>query len=504
VEAYSKPLDRLREAVRWFVAVPELLLLHVWSGADLRVAALQEIAQAQLQPENRNAICVCTTPAVDGDADWTARSEELGETVALVAEEAAKAEPPVAIRVPRHAAEPGYVGFTRALKQAVETLSPAFGGVTLVLAPEGIEIAEQWLADLRRLFQDRSLAKVRFIVVETEPAPARALAAELGGLGEAVDIRVDPAAMRRYLRALVEGMKNAPAGADPQRIAGMAGPREAPPPRRGRAVAPAPEVAAPELQAAGVPAAAAQPEVMKELRVEALSASLAQQEGRQEEAIQHQLRARNVAESAGLAREATLMQLMLGGYLLQSGGTAQALDVFDDAARRAKTGGFVELETQSQMAKGGALLMLGRPLDAVRAYGTGGQLAEQGGARTLAIECYRMVGQIFLSQGNETQAATAWQRALAVADGTPQEERLASSAPIAARDLAAMYRRHGLATQANALEEQVKRWETELPAPPDTAPETSAAPANGATAANGSPSVTNGTNGGSPQGGPAA
>jgi hypothetical protein len=480
VEAYSKPLDRLREALRWFVAVRELLLLHVFSGPELRVPALQQIVQAQTQAENRNAFCVCTTPVVDGDADWTARSEELAETVALVAEEAAKAEPPVALRVPKRAAEPGYQGFTRALKQAVETLSPAFEGITLVLAPEGIEAAPGWLTDLRRLLQDRSLAKVRFIVVETEPAPARALAAELAGLGDSVDIRIDPAATRQYLRAIVEGMKSAPAGADPLRVAGMAGPREAPPPRVNQATAPAPEVSAPELQAAGVAPAFARPEVMKDLRVEALSASLAFQEGRAQDAVQHQLRARDVAEAAGLAREAALMQLMLGGYLLQAGGSAQALSAFDDAARRAKAGGFVDLETQSQMAKGGVLLMLGRPLDAGAAYVAGGQLAEQGGAKSLAIECYRMVGQVFLSQGQETQAATAFQRALAIAEGAPKEERLASSATVAAGDLASVYRRHGLTAQADALDEQIKRWQTDLPAPPEAV---SAAP------------VTNGTNG---------
>jgi tetratricopeptide (TPR) repeat protein len=310
-----------------------------------------------------------------------------------------------------------------------------------------------------------------------------------------VDIRIDPAASRRYLRALVEGMKTAPAGADPHRIAGMAGPREVPPPRQGRG-APPPEAAASELQAAGISPSVAQPETMKELRIAALSASLAQQEGRPEEAIQQQIKARDVAERAGMMKEATLMQLMLGGYLLQSGGSAQALGVFDEAAKRSKALGMVELEVQSHMARGGALLMLGRPLDSARAYGVGAQVAEGSPSKSLAVECYRMVGQILLANGHESEAATAWQRALHIAEGAPPVERVASSAPIAARELAALYRRHGLGAQADALENEVKRWEAEVPPPPGENVAPAAGATNGGAPTNGGPNGANGANGG--------
>jgi tetratricopeptide (TPR) repeat protein len=486
MQAYSQPLDRLSEALRWFVGVKELLLLYVRSGPELRASALDKIARAQNRPENRAAIFVCTTPVVDGDPDWTARSEELAESMATVAEAAAAAEPPVAIRAPGPAGD-GMTGFVANLKRAVAATAPAFDGIILAFAPEGIEKPDVWLTDLRRLLMDRSLEKVRFIVVETEPAPAEAFATELAGLCERVDIRIDPGAMRSYLRAVVEGLKTAPTGADPHRVAGMAGPREAPPARPGR-VAPAPETATAELQSAGVSPAFAQPEVMKNLRVEALSASLALQEGRGEEAVQHQIRARDVAENAGMLREATLMQLMLGGYLLQSGGPGPALNVFTEAAKRAKSLGLVELEAQSQMAIGGTLLMGGRPFEAAQAYTTGAVAADKSPSKLLAIECYRMVGQILLANGQPSEAAAAWQRALAVAEGAPKVERIASSAPLAAKDLATMYRSHGLTAQANALDEQVKRWESEVPAAPET-------PSDGATnAANGSASAPNGSN----------
>jgi tetratricopeptide (TPR) repeat protein len=462
MKAYSDPLDRLREALRWFMAVRELLLMHVTTGPELRTPALTEIARAQTRPGNDAAIIVCTTPAVDGDPDWSLRSEELAETLGVIAEAAAKAEPPRRLRTPSPAG-PGFAGFVGALKRALDALAPAFASLILVLAPEGVEDAAAWVGDLRRLCGDRSLAKVRFIVVEREPAPASILVEELAGLGEAVDIRIDPLASRSFLAALVDGMKTAPSGADPHRTAGMAGPREAPPLRPGQAVLDKGAAGA-ELAAAGMNPALADPDVMKTLKVEALSANLAMQEGKPQVAVEHQVRARDTAEAAGLLRESTLMQLMLGGYLLQGGGVPHALRVFEEATGRAKALGFTDLEVQAQMATGGTLLMSQRPLDAARAYATGGASAEAAGQTALAIECYRTVGQILLANGSEKEAATAWQRALALAEGAPKEQRISTSAPVAARDLAALYRRHGLEPQARALEEQVQRWEAEVAA----------------------------------------
>jgi tetratricopeptide (TPR) repeat protein len=240
----------------------------------------------------------------------------------------------------------------------------------------------------------------------------------------------------------------------------MAGPREAPPRRWNRAALP-PEQAAAELQGVGMNPGFASPDAMQALRIEALSASLAQQEGRPQDAIQHQLRAKEVAENAGLKREATLMQLMLGSYLLQSAGPLQALGIFDQVAKRAKTEGHADLEVQSHMSRGGALLMAQRPFEAAQAYREGAVVAEQQPSKALAIECNRMIGQILLGTGNEKEAAAAWQRALAFAEGADPLERGTTSAPVAARDLAALYRRHGLDQQADALEAQIQRWESE-------------------------------------------
>jgi tetratricopeptide (TPR) repeat protein len=483
MEAYQKPIDDLREILRWFIAVQELQLLHVAVSSELRQPALREIAQAQAQEQNRAALFFFTTPALNDDSDWSDRIVELAESFEMFAEEAAKGAPPHTLRAPAWTQNPGVPGFKTALKQAVNAVQPACDdGVVAILAPEGIEDSLRWVTELRHLVGDRSLSKVRFIVVELAPAPSRALATEMGGFAESVDLELDAGASKVFLAKILRGMKTAPPGADPQRVAGMAGPREAPPPRRNRA-APPPDQAAAELQGVGVNPGFASPDAMQALRIEALSASLAHQEGRPQDAIQHQLRAKEVAENAGLTREATLMQLMLGSYLLQSAGPAQALGVFDQVAKRAKAEGYADLEVQSHMSRGGALLMSQRPFEAAQAYREGAVVAEQQPSKALAIECNRMIGQILLGTGNEKEAAAAWQRALALAEGADPLERGTSSAPVAARDLAALYRRHGLHQQADALDAQIQRWETEAESKvvAGTAPEASpGAATNGA------------------------
>jgi hypothetical protein len=466
MEAYVKPLDRLRESLRWFIAVPELLLMHVHTGPELRQTALQRIVEAQAQPENRAAIFVFTTPAEADEGEWLERGDELRATFEAFREAAAQGKPAYALREPSTPFAPGVAGFAAALRATSDAVVPACQGVIAVLAPEGITDAARWLAQIRQLVGDRSLlSKVRFILVEPDPAPSSALAVELAGLGERVDIRVDGTDTRRFLAKLVNGMKTAPVGAEPIRIAGMAGPKEAPPPRAGK-VAPPPELAAQELQAAGLNGSLAQAEVVKALRIETMSANLALQEGRTGDAVQHQTQARDVAERAGLKREATLFNLMLGGYLLQGGATPQAQVVFDDTAKRANADGFADLEAQSHMARGGVFMMNQRPFDAARAYQQGGAVAETLPSKLLAIECYRTVGSILMGAGAENEAAVAWQKAIALAEAGDPLERVASSAPLAAKDLAALYRKNGLNGQASALEAQVKRWEAEVPKPP--------------------------------------
>src|SRR5690606_6895908 len=113
------------------------------------------------------------------------------------------------------------------------------------------------------------------------------------------------------------------------------------------------------------------------------------------------------------------------------------------------------------MAKGAALMVEQKPHEAGSAYLAGAAAAEKADSKALAIECYRMMGHIWLTQGNEAEAAHALGRAIAVAQAGTQEEKLGSSAPQAARQLASLYRRQRLIRQAEALEAEADRWEAE-------------------------------------------
>jgi tetratricopeptide (TPR) repeat protein len=485
VQPFTQPIDRLREAVRWFVAAPELRLLHVVASPELRVAALQTIASSQSSEYNRSVYVFSQTPAAGAPADWEARAAEVDDDMASARESAAAATPAVVIPSPPPMNPPasGLSRFAATLRGHSSVLRAPLAGMIAILAPPAVVDPATWVADLRQLVQSPALDRVRFIVVEPEPGPARAVADELGRAADHVDARVDPAASTSLTRAMLAGIESAPKGADPARIAGMAGPKEAPPPRVDRTL-PSPETAAEELSSVGVAPGLGDPDAMQALRVKLMSASLAQQEGRKDDAIRAQREARDLAERAGLARESILLDLMLGAHLVQAGGYATALQTFDRVIERARTASMPQLEAQALMAKGGVLLVQQRPHDAAAVYTSGARVAEAANARPFAIECFRMVGQILASLGNEAEAGTAFHRALAVAKSGEPLDRATSSAPVAARDLAAIYRKSGLTAQAASLEAEAEKWQAEVPevpapdaAPPTAAPSTAAAPA---------------------------
>jgi hypothetical protein len=72
-----------------------------------------------------------------------------------------------------------------------------------------------------------------------------------------------------------------------------------------------------------------------------------------------------------------------------------------------------------------------------------------------------MAGQLLAEDGKLDDAARCFHRALEVAESGEPADRALSSAPDAAKTLAALCRRHGLVAQAEALEAQAARLEAE-------------------------------------------
>jgi hypothetical protein len=473
MKAYLEPLDRLKESVRWFVAVRELRLLHVHTSQDFWLASLEKIQAAQLSPHNRSPFVFIGTPVEAGDPGWLARIGEFEENFAALQADAAKADPPVPLPSLRfRSGNTALEQFAARLRAAAEGMPSPYKGLIVVLAPTVVADPGTWLRDLRLLMNSPALGNVRWILQESGDGPGSALATELGPFAERAQVFVEDKRSQATLAAMVAGMKTAPMGADSQRLAGMAGPRVAPPPRANHRP-PDPEAQKAALLAAGVNPALGDVALMHQLRIAVLDAALAFREGRLNDAAQSQTRARDICAAAGLVKESSLMELVLGAYVLQAGAPDYALQIFEAGIQRAEQAGTPLPQVQGHLARGGTLLSVQRPWQAAQAYARAGELAEQHQLGVFAIESYRMVGHILLQQKQEQQAAAAWLRAVNVATEIPNQDRAGSSALVTARELAGIYRRAGVIPQAVALEEQAQHWELEaavaaLPKPAPT------------------------------------
>jgi tetratricopeptide (TPR) repeat protein len=347
-----------------------------------------------------------------------------------------------------------------AVARSVEGLLP---GVVVVLAPAGVLEPSLWAREVRLLVDAPALSALKWIVLDICEAGTEALARPTDGGVETVDAAPDAVAMGTAIDALLSGMRSAPPGAEGHRLAGMAGPREAPPARKRRAGENGAEGLAKahaELTPAGL-SGAADGERMRELRIAVLEAAHAFEQGRPSEGVKAQMQARDIAVQAGLLDKAALIELSLGAYLLQAGAPEQAISVIDQARARAEQAKALEVVAQAHLSKGGALLVLQRPNEAVDAYLAGGRAIEkeEGVISLLAVECYRLAGQVALGLKRSEAAVSAFGQAIAIASGVPAEQRAASSAPMAARDLAALYREQGMGDRAKALEKQAEEWE---------------------------------------------
>ncbi|HSS39757.1 MAG TPA: hypothetical protein VLT58_13405 [Polyangia bacterium] len=467
MDAILKPIERVQEAITWFLAATEQRLLYVQTSDALRVPILGKLASLEAHPRCQRAVVVLEAGVEPDDDGWATRCEELQLALDQARDRAAAADPPLEIRPvgPLVDASTPAAAFARLLRGALDAVRPPLEGLLVVLAPAWVNDATSWRAALGSLLPRAELARARFVVVDPEDGPARALAEQMGAHAEIADGRIDDRAAKQAMAAMVAAMASAPAGADASRAAGLAGPRELPPVRIKAPPPLTPERRAQVMAEAGLPEAYAVPETMQRIRLAVMQAAAAMGDGRAAEAVGLQREARDLAVTAGLVREPVLFEIMMGTYALQGGAPEHALGAFDGAARRAEERQLPELGAQALLAKGGALMTMKRFDDAAVVYAEAGRTAGVK-APALAIEGYRVSGTLLASLRQEQQAIAVWQRALEIADGVPPKERKATTAPEVARALATLCRKHGLRAQADALERQA----AQLEAPPDSAP----------------------------------
>lgn len=455
MESFARPLRALQDALAYFVRARELRVLHVLTDGDLRVAALTLASAAELLPDNSDAFVTLEDAFTAADEGWTSRAARLRERHALrrqkMAEEGRalpELPPPPTGLLPAAA-------FAAQLRQIAETRADWISGVVVVLAPTRVDDARAWADAVRALVESPALRDVRWILVEVESNSLAPLLERMGESALRVTCRIDDEASRKDLAQMLDAAASSAGASGPARI-GAAWPRGVrPPPRPGRPDL-SPEQAQVQLEAMGVSLPPMAGALGSELTRRVLLAAQAMRDQRGAEGVRLQREARDLCLRAALVREAVLMEIVLGAYLVQLGQRPAALEAYGAAARRAREHQFADLAAQAHMGAGAVLLVERERERAAAEYAKAGAAAREGGATLLAIEGFRMAGQVLLEAGREQQAAQAFREALALAEAAPPPEARASSAPEAARALAAVCRRRGLETQACALEAQAE------------------------------------------------
>ncbi|RKH63768.1 hypothetical protein D7V93_08305 [Corallococcus llansteffanensis] len=467
--------------MQWFTVARELRLLHVTTSPSLRLAALEHIAAAEHHGDNHAPFFVLETPQTEDDDGWTGRSEEVRADWEELRTLLAMDNPGIVLSG-MGAALRGQVALARFgvdVSEALRRLKQPLEGLVLVLAPVWVRESRQWAQDIQLLLARPELARVRWIVVEADGPHLAPLVQSLGTQADSVDVRVNDTAVAKNMTQILAAMATVPTVATGFQAVGAAGPRVAPPPRhndrqpvdRSAQKGPLPPDPSPapmgdaassrgnigggsgkEPLSMGVPTALMDKDFQKALRLKVFGAAHALREGRTTDAVREQTEARDLCVAAGLIREACTLDVALGGYVMQAGQPQRALQLFREAGTHATNHGLPDVAVQAQLAQGATLLTLQRTDDAAIAYAEAGRLGLEGASPVLAIEGFRMAGQLLAANGRLQEATFAWRRALETAEKASPEEKRSSTAPEAARQLAALCRKHGLKAQAESLE----------------------------------------------------
>lgn len=459
MESFARPMRDYLDELSWFVRASELRLLHVRTTADLRPTAVRLAAAQELHPANTSPWFVLEDPFTAEDPGWLARLERLrAQHVARRERFAEEGEHLPELRA-RPAASQPLAAFGAQLGQLLQARAPWHQGLVVVLAPTRVEPSHAPLDDLRTLLDSPSLAAVRWVLIEPAPAQLDALAAALGEhLALRFDYRVDDDEAQRDLARLLDAAEQAPPDVSGPARVGAAWPAGASPPPRKNHPPADPEAIDALLRQEGItlPLAGARG---AELSRSVLRAAQALRRKQVAEAVRHQARARDLCVEADLPREAVLMELVLGAYLLAANEPGRAAEVYRSASDRAERAGLPDLGAQAHIALGALHVRAGQRADAAVAYARGAELAHEARSAILTIEALRLAGQAQLDLRNEGEALRLWTSAIEVAGAAQPAEAKASSAAEVARALAALLGKRGLRDKAAALVERSRSLE---------------------------------------------
>ena len=474
MQSISRALGRLHEDASWFARAHELRLLAVRTSADMRKAAMKALAQLEYHHDGASPWVLLEDSRAAEDDGWQARANRLLEDW----ERRREAFEKEGIELPR--VQPGgdstpaepfrttdpdarVQPFLLAAAGVAAALRDPYRGLVLVLAPGAIDDARSFEAELELLLQAPALARCRFVLLLVDADPPRRLLAALDGQALTSECLVDPAAFDEDVEALVSGGARG----------GFAGPRGVVRPRRVDDPPELPkEVLDEELRKAGI-----DPRYVEEaprLRDLVLGAALAMKRGRGEEAVRMQREACDVAGGIDLHQIKVICQIALASYLSGLQRADEAVRELVGAAAYAREHALLVQESQAHLALGMLHAVARRPGPATQSYVDAARVAEAAQMPLIAIEGWRLAGQLALNAKLEPQATRAFQEAIRVASSAEPQLARRSSAPEAARALAALCRRHGLTAQADSLDAQAHAIEAAAsppPAPAETARE---------------------------------
>lgn len=451
MQSVSDPLNLLHEDGSWFARAHELRLWLVRHDQNLRGPVLTLLPKLEFHADNVSAWPVLPDAHTKVDRGWQLRANRIVEDwqrrVDAFTKEGIEQGPVVAVQCPR-----GLDAF-RAVAAAIgKGMAEPLRGLVVVLALTIVEDPAALESALTELMGDPELQHCRWVLaLDLDVPPPRVLLDALGTERSLTTVcRVDQAQQKRDLDAMLTG-------SEPARF-GMAGPVGVTPPRRVDDPPPLPK----EQRDAALRADGIEPALLDRaplVRVKVLQASIAMNEGRGPEAVQRQREARDLCADLGRSELWVILQVTLASYISGMGQHNLAKRELHLAIEQAGVHELGRLHAQSLLALGMLHALDREPVEAVRAYTEAAGVAEQAGELILAIESWRTAGQLAAAQGHEQSAARALHRALHLASEVPPADVKGSSAPEAARQLAAIYERRGMAPQAASLHVQADAME---------------------------------------------
>jgi tetratricopeptide (TPR) repeat protein len=438
VQSISDPLNLLHEDGSWFARAHELRLWVIGCDATLRNPVLALVPKLEFHADNKSAWPVLLDAHTKADDGWQLRANVLAADWARRVE--AFAEAGVAQGAVKAAQGPN--AFRTTAAAIGQAMVAPLAGLVIVLAPTIVQQPERLESDLTALMGDPALQHCRWVLVLDLEAPLPQVLLDALGPQRALVTRcdIDPDQQRRDFSAML--------GGNPARF-GMAFPVGVTPPRRVDEPPLPKEQRDAALRAEGIDPALI--DKGPEIRAKALGASIAMKDGRGAEAIEQQRQVRDLFASVGQHELQVIAQITLASYLSGLEQRPAAKRELQAAIEVSRTHGLLRPESQAHLALGLLHALDEEHPAAVRAYADAGRTAEAAGEPMLAIESWRMAGQLTGKLRQDDAAVRAFGEALRIAEGTPPAQLERSSAPEAARQLAALYERRGMQAQAASL-----------------------------------------------------